>query len=146
MPHSISRQLTTSEHTYIADLFQRLRDHFHEWRDYGDDVHDLVGFAYYEECGGTDCCGRLLAEAAPIALGHELVRRYGFEWAMVRCDNAWHFAVSHPSLSQPIDLQRLEDGSWNDEDYDEPTDPGEMTHESLETILLRVGAQEDSKS
>jgi len=138
-----SRQLTSSEQSYIADIFQRLRDHFHEWPDNGDDVHELVGFAIYEGCGGSDCCGRLLEEAAPIALGDELVRRHEFEWVMVHADGAWHFAVTHPSLSQPIDLQQMEDGSWNDEEYDEPTLPGEMTHDSLETILARIGVRRD---
>lgn len=65
---------------------------------------------------------------------------------MVHYDEEWHYAVSHPLLSQPIDLQRLEDGSWNDEEYDEPTDPGEMTHDSLETILARVGGTKDRES
>jgi hypothetical protein len=146
MPLSESRQLTQSERAYIADLFQRLRNHFHEWPEYGDDVHELIGFAFYEGCGSTDCCGKLLEEAAPIALGDELVRRHGFEWAMVQHDEEWHYAVTHPSLSQPIDLQQLENSSWNDEEYDEPTDPGEMTHDSLKTILARVGGTKDRES
>jgi hypothetical protein len=46
--------------------------------------------------------------------------------------------VEHPALDRPIDLASLEDGTWNDEDYDQPPDPGRATLDSLPTIIERV--------
>jgi hypothetical protein len=97
-----------------------------------------VAFAFYERCGGTECCGAILAEAAPLALGKELVARHGFRWVMVTSGQSRRYGVTHPALDRPIDLASLEDGSWNDEEYDQPPVPGRMTHDSLETIVGRV--------
>ena len=42
-------------------------------------------------------------------------------------------------IAGPADRPRLlEDGSWNDEEYDQPPCSGRMTHDSLETIVKRV--------
>ena len=97
-----------------------------------------MAFAYYEGCGGTACCGEILAEAAPLALGKELVANHGFGWAMIASGDTWRYGVVHPALDGPIDLVLLEDGSWNDEEYDLPPSPGKRTHDSLETIVERV--------
>jgi hypothetical protein len=98
-----------------------------------------VGFAYYEGCGHRwQCCREILAEAAPLALGRELVTRHGFRGVMIRSGRSWRLAVEHPALSRPIDLHALEDGSWNEEEYDQPPCPGKMIHDSLETIVRPV--------
>jgi hypothetical protein len=98
-------------------VLRRLQEHFHQWP-HGGREHDLVAFAYYEGCGGTACCGEILAEAAPLALGKELVANHGFRWAMIASGDTWRYGVVHPALDGPIDLVSLEDGSWNDEEYD----------------------------
>jgi hypothetical protein len=137
-----TRDLAPSEEAFIAGVLRRLREHFHEWCGPAAEghEHDLVAFAFYEGCGGSEHCGEILAEAAPIALGRELVARHGFRWVMIASGDNWRYGVAHPALSRPIDLLSLEDGSWNDEEYDpggEPA-PGETTHDSLDTIVKRV--------
>ena len=122
----------------MEEVLTKLREHFHEWPCYEVSEWELVGFAYYEGCGGSDHCGQILVEASPIALGKELVAKHGFLWAMLRSGQSWKYAVVHPDLDRPIDLHALEDGSWNEEEYDEPPDPGKMTHDSLDTIVRRV--------
>ena len=57
---------------------------------------------------------------------------------MLRSGQSWKYAVVHPDLGRPIDLQALEDGSWNAEEYDEPPESGKLTHDSLDTIVRRV--------
>lgn len=99
----------------------------------------MMQFAYYEGCGHRwECCRQLLAEAAPFALGQELAAKHGFEWVMLRAGGEWHYAVRHTLLAQPIDLTSLEDGSLNEQEYDEPPCPGRMTVDSLETITGRL--------
>jgi hypothetical protein len=66
------------------------------------------------------------------------VANHGFRWAIVRSGRTWRYAVAHPALDRPIDLASLEDGSWNEEEYDQPPCPGRMTLESLPTIIERV--------
>jgi hypothetical protein len=137
-----TRDLTPSEEAFIADVLRRLREHFPEWCGPNSEgyEHDLAAFAFYEGCGGSEHCGAILAEAAPFALGRELVARHGFRWVMLASGNGWRYGASHPALDQPLDLLSLEDGSWNEVEYDpggEPS-PGKLTHDSLETIVERV--------
>ena len=137
--HSI-RDLTRPEKAIIADVLRRLREHFPEWTrnfDEGNE-HSLVGFAFYEGCGDSRHCGGILAEAAPFALGQELVVRHGFRWVILRSGEAPRYGVAHPTLDVPIDLGSLEDGSWNGREYEGPPSRGERTHDSLETIVQRV--------
>jgi hypothetical protein len=135
------RDLMRPEKAFIADVLRRLREHFPEWNK-DDDAegaeHGLVGFAFYEGCGNTRCCGEILAEAAPFALGQELVTRHAFRWIMLTSGEAPRYGVMHPALVEPIDLGALEDGSWNDRQYNGPPSLGETTHDSLETIVERV--------
>ena len=137
MPGYSTRRPTAREVDHIGDVLRRLHEHFHEWP-FGGREHDLVAFAYYEGCGGTGCCGEILAEAAPLALGKELVGNHGFRWVMIISGKSRRYGVAHPALDRPIDLVSLEDGSWNDEEYDGPPSPGRKTHDSRETILERV--------
>ena len=135
------RSPTPSEKAFIADVLRRIREHFREWPRYEEREHNLVAFAYYEGCGGSDHCGQILAEAAPLALGQELVLRHGFEWVMIagnNSGNSWRYGVTHPALNEPIDLVSLEYGAWNREEYSTPPSPGVVTHDSLETILAQV--------
>ncbi|HXD86787.1 MAG TPA: hypothetical protein VN641_09845 [Urbifossiella sp.] len=134
----VTRGLTPAEQAAIEEVLRKLREHFHEWQGYEGDEWKLVGFAYYEGCGDSDDCGQILVEASPIALGKELVAKHGFRWAMLRSGQSWKYAVVHPDLGRPIDLQALEDGSWNEEEYDEPPESGKLTHDSLDTIVRRV--------
>lgn len=139
MEPSRIRQPKSEELARIGDVLRRLREHFYQWSGYEGHEHDLIGFAYYEGCGGTEHCGAILAEAAPIALGNELVQFYGFRWAVVRHGKEWHIAVMHQSSAEPIDLLTLEDGRYDNDAYDEPPDAGEVTYQSLEGILSSVG-------
>jgi len=136
MGHSM-RVPTSAEEAHIADVLRTLREHFSEWTCVEGGEHDLVAFAFYEGCGRLDHCRAILAEAAPFALGQELVAKHEFHWVMISGES-WRYGVAHSALSGPIDLTSLEDGSWNDEEYDEPPCPGRMTHDSLETIVKRA--------
>ena len=139
MPTDRVRALTPAEKRSVEKVLRGLREHFHGWKCPQGYEHDLVGFAYYEGCGHRwECCREILTEAAPLALGRELVARHGFRWVMIRARRSWCYAVAHPALGWPIDLYALEDGSWNAEEYDQPPDPGKMTHDSIETIARRV--------
>ena len=140
MGQNATRSPTEEEMAHVASTLKSLREHFREWKCAPGGEHDLVAFAYYEGCGGTDHCGDLLADAAPIALGQELVLKHGFHWTMIQTSAGWRYAVEHPAIDCPIDLFGLEDGSWNNEDYDEPPSPGQTTNESLEYIVDRVGS------
>jgi hypothetical protein len=134
-----TRQPTPDEFSYITETLVRLRNHYHQWPEYGEDYLDLVKFAFYENCGNSDCCGRLLAEATPIALGNELVNKHGFSWVMTHRENDWHFSVAHPAFESPIDVTTLENREWNDEDYDGiELSPGEVTADSLDCIIRRM--------
>ncbi len=135
------RTLTTDESSHVGDVLSRLRNHFSEWPNYENNEHELVSFAFYEGCGGSDHCGNLLAEAAPFALASALVSKHGFEWVMVFRNQSWKFALRHASLESPIELSSLEDGRWNDNEYDETPCPGETTNDSLECIVRRVSHQ-----
>jgi hypothetical protein len=140
-----TRDLDPTEEAHIADVLRRLREHYHIWVREPGYEHDLAAFAYYEGCDRRDeCCRAILGEAAPFALGQELVARHGFRWVMLGAGDTWQFGVTHPALAAPIDLLSLEDGSWNDREYDPGSEPhpgdGSMTHDSLETILRRIGA------
>lgn len=134
------RNPTRAEKAFIADVLRRLREHFPEWAGYDATGHEhaLVGFAFYEGCGDSRHCGEILAEAAPFAIGEQLVTEHGFRWVMLTGEPAVRYGVVHPALGEPIDLGSLEDGSWNDTEYDGPPSRGERTHDSLETILERI--------
>jgi len=112
----VTRSLTSAEEAAIEEVLRKLREHFHEWQGYEGHEWELVGFAYYEGCGGSNDCGQILVEASPIALGKELVAKHGFRWAMLRSGQSWKYAVEHAALGRPIDLQSLQDGSWNEEE------------------------------
>lgn len=134
-----TRELTPSEEKFIADLLHELCNIFRVWVHSEGFEHDLIGFAYYEGCGGPEQpYSELLARASPFALGRELVSRHGFRWVMIASGSEWRYGVTHPALHQPIDLVSLEDGSWNHEEYDEPPDAGRMTHDSFDTIVAQV--------
>jgi hypothetical protein len=135
------RKLTRPEKAYIVDVLRGLRDHFREWNFAERSEHALVGFAYYEGCGDSRHCGQILAETAPFALGQELVAEHGFRWVMLPSEGAARYGVIHPDLDAPIDLASLEDGLWNDNEYEYPPERGVRTHESLETILGRVAGR-----
>lgn len=129
------------EQAYIVESLRRLREHFKIWPSEGAE-HDLLGFALYEGCYKDAASGRIIAETAPFALGHELVSYYGFEWVIITRDvHVARYAVWHPRLERPIDLLGLEDGEWADPDArcDEPPSPGELTLDSLVPILKAVG-------
>lgn len=136
MPTPRERGLTPAEEATVEEVLRRLREHFHEWPCVPGHEHDLVAFAYYEGCGHRgECCREILSEATPLALGQELVIKHGFRWVMVRSGRSWRYGVEHPAVDRPIDLNSLEDGSWNEEEYDHPPSPGVITHDSLETIV-----------
>ncbi len=136
---TVTRQPTADEFSYINEILARLRNHYHQWPEYGENYLELVRFAYYENCGNSECCGLLLAEAAPIALGNELVVKHGFTWVMTRPENDWHYSVAHPAFESPIDLTMLENREWNDEDYGGvDLSPGEITADSLDCIIRRT--------
>ena len=40
-------------------VFTEFRAHFHEWSNF-ESEHELVGFAFYEGCGASPCCGAIL--------------------------------------------------------------------------------------
>jgi hypothetical protein len=138
------KSLTDKQRAHIADVLRRLREHFPgAWPGCAEGhEHRLMEFAYYEGCGhrpGWECCRDLLAKAAPFAVGQELVAHHGFRWVMFGSGRAWRYGVVHPALDRPLDLAALEDGSWCEEEYDQPPAPGRTTLESLPTIVERVG-------
>ena len=135
MARLLTRDLTTDEETQIEEVLRRLRQHFHEWSYAEGREHHLVGFAFYEGCGGTEHCGALLAEAAPFALGRELVSEHGFQWVMIGSGARWRHGVMHPGLNAPIELLALETVAWDRKDYDQRPDPGRITHDSLDRIV-----------
>ena len=140
MPAASIRSLTSAEEGAVEDVLRRLREHFSAWPCPPGHEHELMGFAYYEGCGHRwECCRATLAEAAPFALGRALVAHHGFRWVMIRSGRSWRYGVIHPALGRPIDLASLEDGSWNEEEYDEPPSSGRMALDSLDTIVARVG-------
>src|SRR3954452_11812951 len=99
-----SRNPTKAEEAAVALVLRELREHFHEWPTSEGHEHHLVAFAYYEGCGGSACCGQLLAEAAPLALGGDRVPNHGFRWVMLISGESRRYGVVHPALSGPIDL------------------------------------------
>src|SRR5690349_24152783 len=107
-----TREFEAADQKQLDEIFAGLRAHFHEWSQNHDNEHDLIGFAYYEGCGGSSCCGSILSRAAPLAVGKELVAHYGFQWTMARTKDDWDFAVVHPSLGLFVDLRDLDSGSW----------------------------------
>lgn len=111
------KPLEKRDRDFIAETLARLRDHFSVWKGYEGRDRDLIEFAYYEGCTKGASSGLILAQAAPFALGQELVDHYGFEWGVVeRRFEVATFAVHHPNLDEPIDLLTLEDGKWYEAD------------------------------
>ncbi len=133
-----TRDFTPADQVKLDEVFAALRAHFHQWTNAYESEHDLIAFAYYEGCGGSRCCGAILAEAAPLALGKQLVQEHGFKWTMARSQEDWHFAVYHPEAGMFIDLQSLEGGSWAQDDPYYPPSPGQRTHTSYENIVKQM--------
>lgn len=79
----------------------------------------------------------VLAEAAPVALGAELVARHGFVWASL---GRGRLAVWHPALAVPVELADIEAGGWCDEPPDPPS-RGEVAHGSLAGLVRAVGGR-----
>jgi hypothetical protein len=132
------RELNRSEKSRITRVLRRLREHFHEWPGYGGREHELIAFAYYEGCGDSECCGALLTEAAPIALGAELVARHGFRWIALDYEAGSRLGVAHSALDRSIDLCALERGDWCEDLRDSPA-AGQNTHESLAGLVRAAG-------
>lgn len=132
------RVFETADQKAIDAVLAELRAHFHEWSQGLDHEHDLIGFAFYEGCGGQSCCGDILARAAPLAVGKELVKKHGFEWVMMRASEGWNPAVIHPASGLFIDLQELENGVFLDDPYRHAAEPGRATHESYEAIVRQI--------
>ncbi|MGE5191799.1 MAG: hypothetical protein ACM3U2_04810 [Deltaproteobacteria bacterium] len=133
------KSLADKQRLHISDVLRRLREHFAEWPCPAGFEHELMRFAYYEGCGYRwECCREILDEAAPFAVGQELVANHGFRWLMIRSGRSWRYGVVHPALDRPIDLASLPDDNWKGEEYDQPPGPGKMTLDSLETIVDRL--------
>ena len=133
---SETRSLTAHEFAAVDRALDRLRAHFHLWPGYEGREQDLVTFAFYEGCGGSDATGTLLREVAPFALGSALVRHHGFRWVMALGQDGWTYCVSHPQLDDIIDVFSLEDSRWDwDDRRDEPALPGELTNASFESLV-----------
>ena len=129
--------LTGEQQGHIADVLRRLREHFHQWPGYEGHEHDLVGFAYYEGCGDSACCGDLLAEAAPVAVGAELVARHGFRWVSL---GPGRLGLTHPALAVAIDIAELGRGAWSNDSPESPA-RGEVAHASLAGLVQAVGSR-----
>ena len=84
MSAATTRDPTPSEGAFVEEVLRRLREHFLEWcaPETEGHEHHLAAFAYYEGCGRSDHCRAILGEAAPFALGRELVARHGFRWVI----------------------------------------------------------------
>jgi hypothetical protein len=136
MARASTRELTAQDQQRMNTVFAELRAHFHEWSHF-ESEHDLVGFAFYEGCGASPCCGAILSKAAPLALGRELVLKHGFHWVMVRSESGWHYAVTHSTRGLFINVESLEEGSWmKNEDDTKPA--GRRTHDSYDAIVAHL--------
>jgi hypothetical protein len=131
--------MTASDQATIASALRRLREHFHEWSGDYDSEHELIGFAIYEGCAGSEHCGAVLQNAAAFALGKELVERDGYSWVMLKVGDEWRHAVAHPALPEPVDLTTLSAGVWNQERYNERPDPVVIVHDSYERLRAVAG-------
>lgn len=137
MGRPATRQFESTDEAKLKEVLSVLREHFHEWTYDFDSEHDLVGFAYYEGCGSSACCAGILQQAAPLALGKELVTKHDFEWVMTRGKTGWQFAAIHPSSGLFIDLQEIENGCLlPGHSPDQP--PGKITHDSFENIVKTI--------
>ena len=133
---SETRPPVPHELAVVDRALDRLRARFHLWPGYEGREQDLVTFAFYEGCGGSDATGTLLLEVAPFALGSTLVRHHGFEWVMTPTQDGWTYCVAHPRLEDIVDVFSLEDGRWDwDDRRDEPALPGELTNASFESLV-----------
>ena len=137
-----SSEPTPEERAVIDSMLGEVRQHFHEWADWPADAHWLIGFAFYEGHGGSECCDAVIGRTAPFALGHRLVEKHGFAWTMLGDAPPRRYAVSHPGHDAPIALDTLDTGDWVDpeDEYDYgPAPPGWRTHHSYERIVRHVG-------
>lgn len=141
MARASTRPFTAEDQRLLDEAFTELRAHFHEWPGY-ESAHALVGFAFYEGCGGRGRDGAILARVAPLAVGQELVSKHGFVWQMVRAAGGWNYAVYHPPTSLFVDLESLDAGSWIDADRFAPAAPGRRAHDSCDAIVRHVNLLE----
>lgn len=130
----LNRPLTHAERERIDHVLLRLRAHFREWSDQYQGELELIQFAVYEGCNQSPHCYEILVEAAPLALGKQLVERAEYSWVMVQADAGWELALTHDILTKPILLASIIRGEWNHERYDEPPDKVEVTIDSYETL------------
>lgn len=133
---------TPDELAVITTMLAEVRQHFHEWADWPADAHWLIGFAFYEGHGGSDCCDAVIARTTPFALGHRLVEQHGFTWTMLGDAPPRRYAVSHPKHEAPIALDTLEAGNWMDPEDEgdcQPPNPGWRTHHSYRRIVEHIG-------
>ncbi len=86
------------EHIVMQNL--RLSRTFSNWS--FDSPFDLLSFAVYEGCDEP-----VMRIAAPYAVGHELVKSYGFRWVMLEDSGDRRVGVMHEKLDEPVDLHRL---------------------------------------
>lgn len=126
-----SRPPTAIEEQSIDALLIELHEHFFEWREFGNRYHELVQFAIYEGCDGRDCCRDLLDRTASYAVANRLVVENGFCWAVL-ADGT--FAVTHAAILAPVSIRAIEDGKWNQEEYDEPPGIARLAADSYEAL------------
>ena len=131
------------EMNVVEVRLKALRDHFKEWPRGEGNEYELAAFALYEQCAGTACCGAILAAACPLALGRELVNMDECQWVMVKDGKTWHYGITHASLEEPIDLERLDNFEWNSTAYGDygPPDPESVILDSLDTIRAYLRKQ-----
>jgi len=138
-PSLRTRPLTDDDRAIIDTAFRELREHFHEWADDYESEHELIGFAVYEGFSGSEHCSAVMEKAAPFAVGKELVENDGFQWVMLEVNGDWHYAVLHPAIRTPIDLETLSTGMWIREPAHRPADPATRISESYKAISSLPG-------
>jgi len=125
---------------YIERTLQELKEHYKEWvNSYSPNPLDLCQFAYYEQCGGTECCNEILERGSPIALGNELVSKGVCEWVKYNGE----LALNHKNLGL-LTFEQIAKGGWFSED-DQPEErwpelmenmaPGEIIANSFDKLV-----------
>ena len=143
----VTREPTEEEMDLIELQLERLREHFKCWPTKVGYEWDLCRFAYYEGSDRRDPKGAgILAAAAPLALGRELVERHECDWCMIDSSSTSKFGVKHQSLDTAIDLFALDESPLLDPDeHDDdiaPFGPGQGAVESLFAIVRRLKESE----